>query len=140
MLHIASIARIHPYCSRLIKAPRLTPARVAPSLHRIRAFVTLHNFFVAVYACASQFGVRGFNMWGRGSPKNRQKELDCVNYVRDRGEGVKIQEIFADVVYGNPLNRIARAERALFCRNPFVIRHIVVILRRCPFRKSVRRF
>ena len=36
---------------------------------------------------------------GRGSPKSRQKERGCVNYVHDNGGGVKKSEIFADVIY-----------------------------------------
>ena len=40
---------------------------------------------------------------GRGSPKSRRKERGCVNYVHDRGKGVKKFEHFADIIYGSTL-------------------------------------
>ena len=39
---------------------------------------------------------------GRGSPKSRQKERGCMNYVRDKGGRVKKSEYFADVIHGRP--------------------------------------
>ena len=41
---------------------------------------------------------------GWGSPKSRHKEQGCVNYVCDKGDGVKKSEHFAnaDVIYGSP--------------------------------------
>ena len=41
---------------------------------------------------------------GGGSLISRQKEQSCVNYVCDRGEGVKKSEHFVDVIYGSPVN------------------------------------
>ena len=35
---------------------------------------------------------------GGGSLISRQKEQSCVNYVCDRGEGVKKSEHFVDVI------------------------------------------
>ena len=41
---------------------------------------------------------------GRGSPKSREKEQNQLICDSDKGgEGVKKSEIFADVIYGNPL-------------------------------------
>ena len=40
---------------------------------------------------------------GRGSPKSRQKERGCVNYVRDKRGGVEKSGNFADVINGSPL-------------------------------------
>ena len=39
---------------------------------------------------------------GGGSPKSRQKEQNQLIFDRDKGEGVKKSEKFADVIYGSP--------------------------------------
>ena len=46
---------------------------------------------------------------GGGSLISRQKEQSCVNYVCDKGEGVKKSDRFVDVIYGSPVN-LTRSE------------------------------